>query len=192
MKNFKLSKTSWLILAAGLFVVVLAGLGMTRSQQSQQLSSATAQLQVATMRLNRIDTSSLQAKIDTLQQQIKLGQANLTDATARLNQSVVSADVAEEFYTIAGTSGVIVNSFTSSPVSTSTLSGIPVATTNIAGSVTGKLKQVIDFISNLNSTFRTGYVQSATIQVQPPPSSGIDIDADASANLRLVIYSYSK
>lgn len=192
MKNFKLSKTSWLILAAGLFVVVLAGLGMTRSQQSQQLSSATAQLKVATMRLNRVDTSGLQTKIDTLQQQIKLGQADLADATARLNQSVVSADVAEEFYSIADTSGVVVNSFTSSPVSKSNLTGIPVATTNIAGSVTGTLKQVIDFISNLNTTFRTGYVQSASIHVQPPPSSGIDVDADATASVQVVIYSYTK
>jgi hypothetical protein len=33
MKGIKISKTGWIILSAGIFVVVLAGLGITRSGQ---------------------------------------------------------------------------------------------------------------------------------------------------------------
>ena len=192
MKGLKLSKTSWLILSAGLFVVVLAGLGMTRSQQLQQLSTSTDQLQIATARLNKLDTAGLKAQAATLEQQVTVGKSDLQDAISRLNKSVVSADVAEEFYNIADSSGVTVKSFTSSPISSNHLQGIPVSATNISGAVSGTLQQVIAFISNLNTSFRTGYVESATIQIQAPPASGIDTDALAQSTIQLVIYSYTQ
>ena len=154
MKGLKLSKTSWLILSAGLFVVVLAGLGMTRSQQLQQLSTSTDQLQIATARLNKLDTAGLKAQAATLEQQVTVGKSDLQDAISRLNKSVVSADVAEEFYNIADSSGVTVKSFTSSPISSNHLQGIPVSATNISGAVSGTLQQVIAFISNLNTSSR--------------------------------------
>jgi hypothetical protein len=192
MKNLKLSKTSWLILSAGVFIVILAGLGLTRSQQLQDLSTSTQELQIAAKRLSTMDTTDLKAQVDSLQEQITLGQADLADATSRLNKSVVSADVAEEFYSIAEASGVVVNSFTSTPVSAQSLQGIPVSETAVSGQVKGTLKQVIDFITNVNTSFRTGYVKSASLQLDTPPEPGMDADADTNASIQLIIYSYTK
>ena len=44
MKGLKLSKTSWLILSAGVFIVVLAGLGLTRSQQMKEQTKVADEL----------------------------------------------------------------------------------------------------------------------------------------------------
>src|SRR3990170_3581889 len=104
MKSLRLSKTGWLILAAGVFLVILAGLGMTRSQQMRDQSSKTDELSIAIRRLAAIDVTDLRDQVQSLQDQITLGKADLVNAASRLSKSVVSADVAEEFYEIAASS----------------------------------------------------------------------------------------
>ena len=54
MKKLKLSKTSWLILAAGVFIVVLVGLGLTRSQQIREQSGLDDELSVTQKRLDNL------------------------------------------------------------------------------------------------------------------------------------------
>ena len=192
MKNLKLSKTSWLILSAGVFLVILAGLGLTRSQQLGELSSSTDQLKIASTRLNNLDTTDLKNQVESLQEQISLGQADLKDATSRLSKSVISADVAEEFYDIADSSNVTVASFTSTPISSNSLQGIPVSETSLSGRVQGTLEHVIDFIINVNTQFRTGYVKSASLSIDNSSPDEVGVDALTSASVQIIIYSYTK
>ena len=192
MKNLKLSKTSWLILSAGVFLVILAGLGLTRSQQLQDQSTSTDELQIATARLAKIDVTELKNQVESLQEQISLGQADLKDATSRLSKSVISADVAEEFYDIADSSNVTVASFTSTPISSNSLQGIPVSETSLSGRVQGTLEHVIDFIINVNTQFRTGYVKSATLQIDSATDPELGQDAYTRASVQMIIYSYTK
>ncbi len=192
MKNLRLSKTSWLILSAGVFLVILAGLGLTRSQQLQDQSTSTDELQIATARLAKIDVTELKNQVESLQQQITLDQADLQDATSRLSKSVVSADVAEEFYAIGEASGVLVESFTSTPIAANSLEGIPVSETSVTGRVSGTLAQVVSFVINVNTSFRTGYVKSATLQIDSATDPELGQDAYTRASVQMIIYSYTK
>ncbi len=192
MKNLKLSKTSWLILSAGVFLVILAGLGLTRSQQIQDLNASKDELKIKTARLNSLDTTDLKNQVESLQQKIALGQSDLQDAASRLNKSVISPDVAEEFYEIADESGVIVDTFTSTAISSSSLQGIPVSETSISGRVNGTLEQVVNFIINVNTSFRTGYVKSANLQIDTSSADDVGMDAYTDASLQMIIYSYTE
>lgn len=192
MKNLRLSKTSWLILSAGVFLVILAGLGLTRSQQLQDQSTSTDELQIATARLAKIDVTELKNQVESLQQQITLDQADLQDATSRLSKSVVSADVAEEFYAIGEASGVLVESFTSTPIAANSLEGIPVSETSVTGRVSGTLAQVVSFVINVNTSFRTGYVKSATLQIDSTTDPELGQEAYTRASVQMIIYSYTK
>lgn len=192
MKGIKLSKTGWLILSAGIFIVMLAGLGLTRSQQMQDQELSTEELTLAARRLDNLDVTALRNEVQSLQEQIDLGKADLADAINRLDKSVISADVAEDFYDLALVSGVSVHSFTSSPIVQDTLEGIPVSQTAVSGSVEGTLEQIIDFIINVNTSFRTGYIQSATIALNPPVSPELDLDAMGGGSIQMIIYSYTE
>ena len=190
MSKLKLSKTSWLILSAGVFLVVLAGLGLTRSQQLESLDVSTEELGMATQRLGNLDTSDLKRRIEALNESIAVGQAQLDDAITRLDKSVISADVAEDFYEIAFSSNVIVQNFSSTGIASDELEGIPVSQTAVTASVSGTLGDVISFIINLNTSFRTGYIDSAGLGITLPVDPDKDLEAETSASIRMIIYSY--
>ncbi|MCJ7605032.1 MAG: hypothetical protein MUO19_03240 [Dehalococcoidales bacterium] len=190
MNKLKLSKTSWLILSAGVFLVVLAGLGLTRSQQIQDQVTVQDELSISSMRLSNSNTSEMRYQIEELQQQIDMGKAQLDDAIARLEKTVISADVTEDFYAIAEFSNVEVMQFNSSPIAQSSLVGVRVSQTAISAQVVGNLGEVIDFIININNSYTTGYIQRATLQVELPPSDNEDILSVTRANIDMIIYSY--
>src|SRR3972149_2585110 len=98
MKGLKLSKTGWLILSAGLFIVILAGLGLTRSQQLKDQTKADADLTLSTTKLDKLQFADLQQKYEDLQQKTEESQAQLKEAKDRLRQTVVSVDVVDEFF----------------------------------------------------------------------------------------------
>ena len=54
MKLLKLSKTSWLILSAGVFIVVLGSLGIARSQQLQEKGTLDEELRLSTQTLEKL------------------------------------------------------------------------------------------------------------------------------------------
>ncbi len=108
MKNLKinLSKTSWIILSVGVFIVVLAGLGVTYSQQLKANSQADDELALTELRLEKFD-------IEELDQQESVLSAILEDSTAihdtgiiRFQESIESIDVVNKCYAIAAVSGV--------------------------------------------------------------------------------------
>jgi len=190
MKSIKLSKMGWLILSAGIFVVILAGLGLTRSQQMQDQNTSSDELELAVKRLDNLDVTDLRNQVQDLQEKIDLGKADLQDATSRLDKSVVSADVAEDFYNLAKESGVFVNQFSSTPISSDSLEGIPVSQTAVTGTVNGTLEKVVNFIINVNTSFRTGYIQSATLRISDPPEPDLDAEAPTQGSIQMIIYSY--
>lgn len=190
MKALRLSKTAWLILSAGVFLVVLAGLGVTRNQQLKDEAVVQDELAIAETRLANMDTSGLSARIETLKTEIDLNQAQLDDAVARLDKTVISADVAEELYKIAEFSSVEIMNFTSTPIAQDKLSGVGVSQTGVSARVLGTLGDIVGFIKNVNSTFTTGYIRTASIVIDEPPQTGIDVDAPSEGTITLIIYSY--
>lgn len=185
MKFLKLSKTSWLILAAGLFIVVMAGLGITRSQQAKEQGQLADELSASQQSLAALQITGLQSQLDELQQTAAQDQQQLDEAQQQLEQTIVSVDVTDKLFSIANTCGVSVTSLSTSPIVPNKYEGIGLSETSINAAVEGQLPALVDFVESLNNDFTTGLIKSAQIDI--PPSSS---NETPSANVQMIIYSY--
>ncbi len=166
MKGIKLSKTGWLILSAGIFIVILAGLGVTRSQQISEQSSMNEELSLSETRLNNLDVTDLRRQLEELNLQVEEGQAQLNEAKERLRQTVVSVDITEEFFKIANYSDVTIMNITTSKITPNEMEGIGLDKISLAAQVKGDFEDIVDFVINLNNGYATGHVQ--TVQMNIP------------------------
>lgn len=185
MKFIKLSKTSWLILSVGIFVVVLAGLGITRSQQLQEQGKLENELGDSQMILDKIKVADLQQRLGELQQNADEEQLQLDEAKNKLDQTVVSVDVTDEFFSIADYCGVVIMSMSTTPIQPNTFEGIGLSTTALNAGVVGELPDLINFVVSLNNDFTTGLIKSTQIII--PASSS---NETPSASVQMIIYSY--
>ncbi len=188
MKGLKLSKTSWLILSAGIFVVILAGLGVTRSQQLQEQSKLEEELGLSTMRVDTIQVSHLRPQLEELQQKLDESESQLNEVRDRLRQTVVSVDVTEKYFAIAEYCDVVIENISNTTISSGTIGGVSCFETSISATVTGEVEDIVNFLIGLNEGYTTGYVQSTQITI--PDESDESIDSEASASFQLVVYSY--
>lgn len=189
MKNIKLSKTSWLILSAGVFLVVLAGLGVTRNQQIQEQTQVEGELGISEMSLSKSSLVEQRYRVDELLKLIEERQTEVDEAAGWLKTTVISADVTEEFYAITDYSGVEVTQFGTTPITQSSMNGIGLSQTSISAQINGTLQDVIDCIINLNSHFTTGYVISSQLSIRDIPESGDDLAGTADASIQMIVYS---
>jgi TolA-binding protein len=184
MKKLKLSKMAWLILSAGIFVVVLAGLGFTYSGQKSEQNTLKDELEVSKARLEKTqDTGTQQQQIDQLEERLTDSQARLDEAKGKLLQAILSVDVTEKFFQIAESSGVSVKSFGTTDVQSAQVAGVTCSRISLHGLVEGELLELVNFIVNLNQNFITGYVTSAQITVEE------EAGEDSTTNIQLEVYS---
>jgi hypothetical protein len=186
MKMLKLSKTSWLILSAGIFLVVLGSLGVTRSQQLKEKSKLDEDLRSSTIVMDKIQTDTLQQQLDDLQQRAEEGEVLLNEARERLNQTVVSVDVSEELFAIAEYCGVTVVTIGTTPIKPNKFEDVGLDMTSMSITALGDLASLVNFVSSLNDDYTTGLVKS--FQISIPDSS--DESESPSINIQMTIFSY--
>ena len=190
MKGLKLSKTSWLILSAGIFVVILAGLGVTRSQQLKEQSVLEEELTLSSMKMDTIQVAHLRPQLDELLQRIDESETQLEEVKDRLRQTVVSPDVIEKYFAIAEYCDVEIQNLSNSVILNNDLAGITCSQTNISASVTGDVENLVDFLIAMNEGYTTGYVQSAHITIAEETEETSELEPESSATFQVIIYSY--
>lgn len=165
MKGMKLSKTSWLILSAGVFVVVLVGLGLTRSQQLKEQTKVTEELSVSAARLENLQTAELRQQMEGLQSKLEENAGQMKTAQDRLRQTVVSVDVIDEFYGIADFNNVLVKGISNSKISQTKYGEVKYDTTSISATIEGTQADIINFVISLNKGFTTGFVENVSLSI---------------------------
>ncbi len=161
----KITKTSWLILALGIFVITFASLGAARSQKLNEGQQISEELAMAEMRLSKLDLTELTAKQDGLQEQIKQAAQQRETAKATLSQRNDSITISDSVFSIARTSGVVVTQIGSSSLTRSKLDKLSCLSLPLTVSVQGEVPNLIDFIMSLNNDLLTGIVKSAQITI---------------------------
>lgn len=149
-----------MILGAGIFIILLAGLGVARSGQLKEQERLETELAVSETRLNNLQVSQFQAQISELQEQLKDTQERSAEAMARLDQTVISVDVAEKFYEIADYFGVTVTNISTTTISSQPYSSVNCETISITAAVSGDAEDLVDFVIGLNDNFTTGFVKA--------------------------------
>ena len=185
MKGFKLSKTGLLILAAGAFIVVLAGLGITRYGQISEQDELNSALSLSDVRLNAVNLQPYEVQKATLLEQLVVSESLLEEAKSRLMQTAISVDVTDKFYEIAAFHEIIIQSISTTKNTKGNYEGVPCTLISVNAVVNGDLSHVIDFIEGLNNNFTTGFIQSAQINISDATAEG-----GVSANVLMTIYTY--
>jgi hypothetical protein len=181
----KLSKTSWLMLSIGIFVVVAVGLGLTRSQQLNEQGRLDEELSVAEKRLNNLQVKELGQQQEELQRRLDEGTIRLMAAKDNLRQAVKSITVIDEFFEIAQSCSVEVMGISSSSIKQEKLEGIVCSAITLNAAVQGEALNLISFITKLNNDFTTGVVKSAQISIPEEAS-----ESEPSASVQMVVYAY--
>lgn len=162
MKKLKinLSKTSWIILSVGVFIVVLAGLGVTYSQQLKKSSEANDELELTEMRLAQYNIEELRQQESEL---LALFDASLSqhdsDKTI-FQQSIESIDVTYRCYYIASLTNVEIIDIGTTEVKAAEFIGLDCDMILIQVKVRGELADMVNFIINMNDGFNTGYIEA--------------------------------
>lgn len=171
-----------MILATGVFIIVLAGLGIARSGQLKEQARVNQELSMASARLGNLQVIELQAQINELQEQLTEAHDQSTEAVDKLKQNIISVDIADKFYEIASFYNVTVDDISTTPVAQQPYAGINCDTISLDADVGGGNVDIVNFITGLNENFTTGFVR--TIQL-----SNSDNDS-SQVNVQMVVYSY--
>jgi hypothetical protein len=185
MKIFKLTKMSWVLLASGIFVVIIISLGLTRSQQIKAYGQLDEELSLAETRLSKLQVSQLKQQQQELQGQLDEAKVQLAAAKDKMRQTVESADVTDTFYDIARACSVTVEGMGSSAVKSEELEGVDCLVIALSAVVTGETPNLVDFIIRLNRDYATGVVKSAQISIPVDSTAN-----EPSASIQMVVYAY--
>jgi len=186
LKRIKLTKVSWLILAAGIVIVALSSLGVTYFQQVSERDRLDEELSVAKLRLNSLQLQEIRSRKQELEQQLSETISELEAAKADLSQPVESITATDTLFATSYDTGVVVNKYGSSDFTQNNLEGIMCSVLPVAATVEGDVPYIIDFIIRLNGNFMTGFVKSIDIRV----SDNTTTQDDTLADIQQVIYIY--
>ena len=102
---------------------------------------------------------------------------------------VSSADVDEKFFSIASWSNVDIRSISTSGISDESISGVALSKTIVSASVVGELKDIVNFVINLNNNYSTGQVVSVSISINDDDEEETGL---TSGSVQMTIYSYEE
>jgi hypothetical protein len=184
-KGLKFSKTGWIILSAGVFIVVLAGLGITRSGQLKEQGKLGTDLASYQMRVGVIDVTGDQVQLEELTQQLADAQDQLAEVKGKLHQLIDSVDVTDKLYEIAAFYSVNVTVMGTSQKSDENYEGVPCTVISLRATARGEFLDIIDFIAGLNNNYTTGFAQSVQIKVGDEEAGEF-----TQADIDFIVYSY--
>lgn len=193
----KLGKTVLIFLASGIFVVLVAGLFMAYSQQSQEQSQLHQELYLARLTIAKYSPGKLSLQQRELESQLTHTESQLRAVKANLRQSIESIEVTDTLFEVAETSEVEIIEIGSPGLTSKELEGITHSVLSLRAKVEGDVPNLIDFILELSRKFPSSMVESVEIDVpevteEEAETGGEEIEEPAkpSAVLKLSIYTY--
>jgi len=201
----KVSKTALIFLGVGIFVILVAILGMTYSQQTQEQSRLNQELSLAQLRLKEYASQQLSSQQAELESQLTQLEARLEVVKAGLYQSIQSIEatetlyeVTETLYEVAETSEVEIVEISSPGLTTEELEGVTLSVLSLAVTVEGDVRDLIDFIDAWTEKYPTGVVELVEITVleatdeetEEEETEEEEEEEKFSAIVNLLIYTY--
>ncbi len=166
----KLSKTSLLVIIAGVLIIALAGVGFFYYQQINEQNQLNEQLALAQSRLSGVQLeklSSQQAELDT---QLSQTTAQFEEVRALFSHPFGSIAVTDTLFDIAEAHGLEITVMTSPGLASESLEETTCLVTTLNATVEGDVPNLVDFVISLNSQLATGVVKSITITI--PETTG--------------------
>lgn len=176
----KLSKTSWIFLGVGAFLIAAVILGWTYLQLLDQQQQTAARLTLAQKSLTGMNFVDLVEKRDSLAQQADKSASDITNTQNKLSSSKDSIDATNAILADAKACNANITNISSPGLGAEDLAGIKCETLSISIDADGNLQILSRFISSLSQIFPTSVVKS--VKIYGP--------GNFSAKIELVIYNY--
>ena len=190
----RLTRTTWLILALGVFVIAFAGLFVVYSRQASQQKDLKSSLAEAEARYPQ-----LTSQIQTLQSQLAQRQSDLAAellklraAKAKFPPSVQSIDYHQILLRIADDWDLEVMSLTASQPRQEKVDSVTYLVTTFGVVVRGEMANMLDFVHTLATSqyFTNATVTVVSINIPEPPTGQGGTPEKPQATISLDIYAY--
>jgi len=181
----KLSKTSWLLIGIGIFMIISIGLGVVRYQQFHEQNTLNEKFALVQSRLNGIKLEQLSHRQKEVEQQLSQIISQSETARTTLSQPIGSINISNTLFDIAEANNVEVIEISSSGLASEELAGITCAALPLTARVEGEVTDLVSFITKLNSALDTSLVKSVGIEIPETTS-----EQKPTANIQMVIYTY--
>jgi hypothetical protein len=186
MKFFtKFSKTSFLALVIGIYVIIFAGLGIFHLQQMHQQNKLLEDSVVAQKKLEAFPTDQLYSRKSDLEKQLKQTETQYEAVKDVFSRPVKSVAASNILFNTAEACNLEVTDISSARPSTDSEFGIDCSVISLTATVEGDVTGLVNFIVKLNGQMATDILRSITITF-PDPVTG----DRASADVHLFIYTY--
>ncbi len=185
LSKLNISRATWVLLIAGIFVVGLVSLGMTYQVQQEQQNKLNEELLQAQLRLKKFHLEQISTEQGKLQAQVNQTMLKLENNKVMLSIPLESIDTNDIVLKIGEEQGVKVIEISSSGLTPHNIGGITSLVLPLTVRVEGDTPNLIGFIAALQKYFTTSVVESVEISF-PDPGSG----DKSSAGVRLTISTY--
>lgn len=193
----RLSKTAWIVLGAGIFIIGFVALYMLYSQQNSEKQRIENDLTLAQAETIATATEKRNAENELTKAEGTLAQleSDLDQAILQLNSSkigfpnsVESIEYDERLFSIADSWGLVVSSLTASEPGQESVDDITFSVTNFAINVKGQVDDILGFVNTLSIDPNFVSTTIRTVNLRVP--GDIDVIENASASIALTIYGY--
>ncbi len=211
--KLKLSRTSWLILSIGIFVIAVGGLYMVYRGQVAQQQEVNSKLSQAQAELPPLvsQREELESQLAGLENDMAQVISSLESAKAKFPESVDGIDYSEVLFNIADDSALKIVILTASGTGDEEVDGIIYSITIFEVVVKGEVDDVLDFVHVISTTdgfttttgelidFTTTTIELVDIGVPDPLSEEEKEDMTAEqidealspwAAIKITVYSY--
>jgi hypothetical protein len=205
----KLSKASWIFIVIGIILIAAVGLGMSRSQQTDQMASLTDQLAQSKQKLALVKNGDLITQKNELTRQLEQYTAQSESARKRLLFSEDSISATDVLLASAAGYRLTVVNMSSPGESANNLGGMKCTSLPVSLQVEGNIHDITNFICNLSVLFPSSTVKTLQLTALDPASasppeaapesspviespSAFEPEKNTSASISVVIYNYKE
>ena len=185
----KISKTAWLILGIGFFVIAAAVLVWLFFGQSSDIEQLEENLTVNQVLLTKLtsDREAMNSQISQLENQLDEAEVAYNKSKANFPQVVISIEYDEELFLIADDCDLEVMSLTASEPSENEAEEITFDNTVFELEVRGMVSDILSFIDNMvaSAYFNSATVELVSMEVPEPQEGGQPLAA-----IKIIVYSY--
>ena len=190
----RLTRTSWLILALGVFVIAFASLFVVYSRQASQQKDLKSSLAEAEARYPQLTSQiqTLQGQLAQRQSDLAAELLKLSAAKAKFPPSVQSTDYHQILLRIADDWDMEVMSLTASQPRQENVDSLTYLVTTFGVAVRGEMANILDFLHTLATSqdFTSATVAVVSINIPEPPSGQGGTPEKPQATISLNIYGY--
>ena len=190
----KLTRTTWLILALGVFVIAFASLFVVYSRQASQqkdLKSSLAEAEASYPQLAS-QIKNLESQLAQRQSEVAAALLNLSQAKAKFPRSVRSIDYYQRLLAIADDCDLNVTSLMASQTRQQKTDSVTYLVTTFLVAVRGDMASILDFVHTLatREDFTSATVTVVSINIPQPPTGQGGIPQESEASITMDIYAY--